>query len=761
MKSIPARYRTRCPRCGGTIGVGDPITKLNGAWGHPDCKAQPELLNESPEPQYRYHRVTYALPSEADKPTEANTKEKTPIGNAEVFGLSVSLGGAGLAVLDDIATDESTLEAISLSDGFSPSSYQAAIYNWLEHGTGHAVVIACPGSGKTTTLKHSAPYLPKGKRIVALAFGKKNAKDLQRVMPEWIEARTFHSLALKNVMSAYGRGCKVEERKGWKLLDELTDQLYAGANSGIASASPQKAAEVIESDSANVLKLVGLMKNTLETDLEALSEHYGITVNGNADIVYELAQIVFHRSIDQARTWVDFDDMIYLCATGKVACAQYDFILVDETQDQNRARLEMMVRMLADGGRVLAVGDPCQPTGTLIDVVIHPGNRWHKPQIEKRPIEKLKEGDMVVSIKTSEGSWTRSKHVQGITSRTYNGDLIIVTLDHLKTRYTINHHCYANFSPHRNRYCVYLMRKGNQFRIGHAKMDYGSVGSGLVARMQAETADAGWILSLHDSKVDVFIQEQVISAKFGLPQLMFTSKSNGGPHEKEILARAWNQIGENENNGLACLSAYGRHPDYPLLSGSIRNWKSSLKRPMLVHAANLMEGCLMLPYPHGNKSVHSRKDRNLRAVRKSDWKPITVSHEFYSGLVWSMTIEDHHTYVGDGILTHNCQSIFGFAGADTTAIPRIIERLNAAILPLSISYRLPLSHVKMLNDRFPDQYIEARPGAVEGEIVTLPEALIGYPRPPRRHGGLPDECATGRAVLRTHPRGRQGSHRRA
>lgn len=351
MRTFPAKYRTTCPRCRGIIAPGDHIAKLNGAWGHPDCSVQPDLsiADELPERQHSRRAVTYRMPKPEPQTVTTFNAE------AEASPLAF-LGNVQVA----IAANEPALETIPVPDDFSPSTYQAAIYDWLEHGAGHAVVIACPGSGKTTTLKHTAPYLPRGKCIVALAFGKKNARDLQKVMPEWIEARTFHSLALKNVMSAYGRGCKVEERKGWKLLDELTDQLYAGVNSGIASALPQKVAEVIESDGANILKLVGLMKNTLSEDLEALSEHYGITVNSNADIVFEIAEIVFHRSIDQARTWVDFDDMIYLCAMGKVACAKYDFILVDETQDQNRARLEMMVRMLADGGRILCVGDPLQ-----------------------------------------------------------------------------------------------------------------------------------------------------------------------------------------------------------------------------------------------------------------------------------------------------------------------------------------------------------------------------------------------------------------
>jgi DNA helicase-2/ATP-dependent DNA helicase PcrA len=63
------------------------------------------------------------------------------------------------------------------------------------------------------------------------------------------------------------------------------------------------------------------------------------------------------------------------------------------------------------------------------------------------------------------------------------------------------------------------------------------------------------------------------------------------------------------------------------------------------------------------------------------------------------------------------QSIYGFRGADTTAIPSIIERLNATVFPLSITYRCPASHVRAAAELVPA--IEARPDAPEGSITDL------------------------------------------
>ncbi len=60
------------------------------------------------------------------------------------------------------------------------------------------------------------------------------------------------------------------------------------------------------------------------------------------------------------------------------------------------------------------------------------------------------------------------------------------------------------------------------------------------------------------------------------------------------------------------------------------------------------------------------------------------------------------------------QAIYGFAGADTSSIARITERLNAKTLPLSICYRCPSSHLDMAREIVP--HIEARAGAPVGTI---------------------------------------------
>lgn len=63
------------------------------------------------------------------------------------------------------------------------------------------------------------------------------------------------------------------------------------------------------------------------------------------------------------------------------------------------------------------------------------------------------------------------------------------------------------------------------------------------------------------------------------------------------------------------------------------------------------------------------------------------------------------------------QSLYGFRGADTEAIPRMIEMLNAKTLPLSISYRNPTSVIEAAKELVPQ--IEAWENAKEGEVATM------------------------------------------
>jgi superfamily I DNA/RNA helicase len=65
------------------------------------------------------------------------------------------------------------------------------------------------------------------------------------------------------------------------------------------------------------------------------------------------------------------------------------------------------------------------------------------------------------------------------------------------------------------------------------------------------------------------------------------------------------------------------------------------------------------------------------------------------------------------------QALYAFAGADSRSIQTVIDRTKAKILPLSICYRCPVSHVELAAKIYPG--IEASPDAIAGTIEEMSE----------------------------------------
>ncbi|MBD1876951.1 ATP-dependent helicase [Nodosilinea sp. FACHB-131] len=68
------------------------------------------------------------------------------------------------------------------------------------------------------------------------------------------------------------------------------------------------------------------------------------------------------------------------------------------------------------------------------------------------------------------------------------------------------------------------------------------------------------------------------------------------------------------------------------------------------------------------------------------------------------------------------QAIYGFTGADTQSIANITDRTQATVLPLSICYRCPTSHIELANTVYPG--IEPRPGAPLGIVEEMDDTDI-------------------------------------
>lgn len=584
---------------------------------------------------------------------------------------------------------------------FTPSKYQAAVFEWVKAGSGNAIINAVAGSGKSTTLVEAAKLIG-SKTGLFLAFNKHIADELKtRLVGTSMVASTIHSLSKATLEQHLGK--RTDPNKGFAKWRELVKE--------------QATIMAVEQDkqyqwSRALEKLIEKVMVTLtdardEAALWGLVEHFGmedVTPNmlKRIPIVLDKAE-----AITRATGQINFNEMIYWPCRWGLQPTKYDWVFVDEAQDLNAMQLEMALRARSDNGRIVFVGDECQPEGTKVTIVKQFGNKWHQSQIEQVKIEDLKVGDRAVSYTQRDCAFTqRGRLVRGITKRPYEGALIVASTEvgHV-SKYTPNHRCVASFTALRDKVAVYMMQKGNQFRVGKARMNYahkgGVTGSGPITRARAENADALWILTTFDTDIEATVMEGAIAGRFGIPELIFTD-INESPEGQELLDRAWKFIGENTFRATECLSYFGRDIRFPLYNKETHSRYCSLKRPMIVHASNLMNGMLMLPY------------KSVAHVKSADWLPIKITHEHYNGYVYSLDVDAEHTYIADGLLTHNCQAIYGFAGADAASFNTIRTRANAQELPLSVNYRCPKSHLALVRDIVP--HIEDGPNAIDGLV---------------------------------------------
>lgn len=557
------------------------------------------------------------------------------------------------------------------------------------------------GSGKTTLGAEAAKEYNR-KRWQFIVFNKKNAEEFARKLPSNASGLTAHSFCNKFIGSPRPQ-LDSSGGKMFKIIFSNPD--YNFKTDGLSKEDQLKTRE----DLNEMKKLVSLLKNSFidpqVADAAYLIDHYGMTFNVSPEQACSDA-VDFVRQSDANRMVIDFDDMVRFPIIGNRIKPSFDYFFLDEAQDNTPIRNELLRQMKEKGVQVIFCGDRCQPTGTKILSLKQKGNAHSFAKTKEINIEDLKVGDKVISYCERDCAFVGERKVTGITKRPYSGRLIVATTEFGDiSKYTPNHHCFANFEALRNKYIIYIMRCGSRYRIGKSKFSYETstsvTSTGVVSRARAEGADAFWILAAYDSECEALLMEQAISGKYGITQLRF--QNNSCVINSEWLEQAWEYIGDNSERAKACLESFGRDINYPLYESKKHKY-FSLKRPIVVYASNLMAGVKMAPY---------KKD--AAHLGKHQWRQINISEEQYVGFVYSLTVEKDHMYVADGLVTHNCQAIYGFAGADCDSMDKIQAAINPIILPLTINFRCGKNIITEAQKIVPE--IKAFDGAIDGEVI--------------------------------------------
>ena len=259
-------------------------------------------------------------------------------------------------------------------------------------------------------------------------------------------------------------------------------------------------------------------------------------------------------------------------------------------------------------------------------------------------ISGLRDGDQVVAFSTR---WPaiighRNGPAVKVGQRHYGGPLYGVTVGKKTTWSTDGHHFSVKLTANaRTIWCVYLMRKGDWWRVGKTKL-LTTWGLGVKQRLQMEAGEEAWLLSTHADNQEAATAEQIVSARYGIPTT-FWVEANTSKRTTAQIASIYESIDPLaiHRGALWALSDHNRRLKYPLIRAGRTRDKFGRRISFRCHACNLLPGAMEIPIPVSHTKHH--------------WQPIThVDVQHYSGPVYSLDVPKYHHYIADGIVTHNC-----------------------------------------------------------------------------------------------------------
>lgn len=231
------------------------------------------------------------------------------------------------------------------------------------------ILVAGPGTGKTTVIAEKINYLINEKKvsaeeILALTFTDKAANEMStRVESSYnvsFNAKTFHSFALELIEELYSKIPNID--KNFILIDEANILLYFYENINNFKFSSVKIGNNY-SNIASELKSTILKLKDFGISLKNLDKLEFSDIQTKIDIITIFSK---YEQYKKDNNYLDFSDLLLsirdlLSENSEVLSeikSRYKYILVDEFQDTNKLQLEIL-NLLSDSN-ITVVGDQKQ-----------------------------------------------------------------------------------------------------------------------------------------------------------------------------------------------------------------------------------------------------------------------------------------------------------------------------------------------------------------------------------------------------------------
>lgn len=453
-------------------------------------------------------------------------------------------------------------------------------------------------------------------------------------------------------------------------------------------------------------------------DAERSGSRRGVFVYGNFDRMRYDRLVNAYESFKQAHGLVDFHDCLLRYMTDGEPLRGVRLAIIDECQDLTPLQWEVCMKAFSAAERIRLYGDDfqCQPAGTK--VLTRDGYV---------PIEEC-QGKSAVTFSMKDYAYYGKQHVDypmTVGRRHYTGPLIQVTLENgVMQWFTPEHRMLVRWNNRDTSLrCVYLMRRGNWFRIGQCQLFNKQGATHLTLRMNSEGADAAWILKLCHTQEDALVWEQYFSLKYGIPQVSW--KLWHGNLVNELYAK----FPRLEHNAERLLDDLYLSLHLPMFNHEKAQAKSGGSCMSLCEACNLIPEVMSVPVYYGES----------RAKKDMLWKPFKTDIGWHDGDVYSLDVPKYHTYITEGGLTvHNC--LYTYNGAapelliEMASHYRLVKHETSYRLPQSV-YRFARGITDVIQDKVPKDYAPAEDR--EGFVKDLPDrnVLARLIRDDLRHNG--------------------------
>ena len=237
---------------------------------------------------------------------------------------------------------------------YTPSKYQQAIYDYIENETGNLVVEAAAGAGKTTTLVNCLKLIPGGMRVLMCAFNRDIVTELGKKTKgfENVEVRTLHGLGLAMLKRNYPTINPVPN--DFKYESHIKNNIREYTSLNLRRMSTKEYFRYVD----NIKKYVDYGRYYLcktEKDLDFIEDRYDIeTIRDEKRIALEVMEWCKTELED-----IDYTDMVWFPHVLGLSPAGllYDFIMVDECQDMNKAERGLVLMCRKPNTRLISVGD--------------------------------------------------------------------------------------------------------------------------------------------------------------------------------------------------------------------------------------------------------------------------------------------------------------------------------------------------------------------------------------------------------------------